>query len=186
MNEFEQNPVNPPMPPAFNPPQAPLNQAPDPISPFGRPMMGFMEAVKTCFIDKYCYFKGRARRSEFWWFYLFVQIINTVVGTIAFLFYFKNHTMHDYIYDPMSLLTSPSIIIMGVCSLVFFLPNLGAQIRRLHDTGRSGKWLLIFLSSVIPILGTIVVLVFVIILIVWMVQDSERTENKYGPSPKYQ
>lgn len=186
MNEFEQNPVNPPMPPAFNQPQAPQHQAPDPISTFGRPMMSFMEAVKTCFIDKYCCFKGRARRSEFWWFYLAQQILGTIVGWIAMGIYLKNHTMFDYINDPMSFLTSSAMIIMGIYCLIMLLPTLGAMVRRLHDTNRSGKWLLMLLLSVIPIAGTIIVLVFAIILIVWMAQDSQRTENKYGPSPKYQ
>ena len=73
-----------------------------------------------------------------------------------------------------------------VVSLAFFLPSLGAMVRRLHDTGRSGKWLLILLACIIPLVGSIVVLVFAIVLIVWNVQDSDRGENQYGPSPKYQ
>ena len=186
MNEFEQNPANQQLPPAFNQPQAPQNQAPDPISTFGRPMMSFIETVKTCVIDKYCCFTGRARRSEFWWFYLAQQILGSVVGWIAMGIYLKNHTMFDYINDPITFLTSPAMIIMGIYCLIMLLPTLGAMVRRLHDTNRSGKWLLMLLLSVIPIAGTIIVLVFAIILIVWMAQDSQRTENKYGPSPKYQ
>ena len=121
MNEFEQNPVNPPMPPTFNQPQAPQNQAPDPISTFGRPMMSFMEAVKTCFIDKYCCFKGRARRSEFWWYYLAQQILCTIVGWIALGIYLKNNTMFDYINDPITFLKSPAMIIMGIFTLLIFI-----------------------------------------------------------------
>lgn len=183
MNEFEQNPVSQPTPPQFNTPQPP---AQEPVSPLGRPMLSFIDAVKTCLIEKYCCFSGRARRSEFWWFYLAQQIMSTIVSWIVFGIYFKNHTIADYLNDPMSLLLSPAMVIFGIYSIAILLPSLGAVVRRLHDTGRSGKWLLMSLLSLIPVVGTIVVLVFMVILIVWLVQDSQRTENKYGPSPKYQ
>ncbi|MBR6339050.1 MAG: DUF805 domain-containing protein [Alloprevotella sp.] len=49
------------------------------------PMMSFGDAVKTCF-KKYASFKGRARRSEFWWFYLAIYVVNSVLGSILFYF----------------------------------------------------------------------------------------------------
>lgn len=58
--------------------------------------------------------------------------------------------------------------------LAVFLPSLTVGVRRLHDTDRTGWWLLI---SLVPIIGTIVLLVF-------LVQDSQPTENQYGPNPK--
>lgn len=187
MNEFNENQnYYGPQPPTFNPAEPISNPAPAPVSPLGRPMLGFMEAVKTCLIDKYCCFKGRARRSEFWWFILALQIAGFIVSWISFGIYFKDHTMMDYLNDPMTLLKSPAMIVLGVYSLALLLPQLGAIVRRLHDTGRTGKWLFIYLASIIPIVGTVIVLIFFIILIVWCAQDSERGENKYGPSPKYQ
>lgn len=62
----------------------------------------------------------------------------------------------------------------GIYTLAVLIPGLAVTIRRLHDTGRSGWWFLIIL---IPILGPIVLLVF-------MVLDSQPTDNNYGPNPK--
>ncbi len=58
--------------------------------------------------------------------------------------------------------------------LIAFLPALGAIVRRLHDTGRSGWW---FLISLIPIAG-------VILLLIWFCTEGERGDNKYGSDPK--
>jgi uncharacterized membrane protein YhaH (DUF805 family) len=65
-------------------------------------------------------------------------------------------------------------LISGIYALAVLIPSLAVGIRRLHDTNRSGWWLLI---ALIPIVGTIVLLVF-------MVQDSDPGENLYGPNPK--
>lgn len=188
MNEFNQEPGTQQVPPAFDQPQQGYNQVNTDrkVSQLGRPMLGFMEAVKICLIEKYCCFTGRARRSEYWWFCLFIQIVGWIIGGVCFAIYFKSHTFEDYINNPLSLILSPAYIGGMVVSLAFFLPSLGAMVRRLHDTGRSGKWLLILLACIIPLVGSIVVLVFAIVLIVWNVQDSDRGENQYGPSPKYQ
>ena len=65
--------------------------------------------------------------------------------------------------------------VLGVIySLAVLLPSLGVSVRRLHDTGRSGWWLFI---GLIPLVGTI-------ILIIYMVSDSQAETNQYGPSPK--
>jgi uncharacterized membrane protein YhaH (DUF805 family) len=63
-----------------------------------------------------------------------------------------------------------------VLALALFLPGLGVSIRRLHDTGRSGWWLLI---GLVPLVGLIVLIVF-------FVQDSQPAANAYGPSPKHE
>ena len=188
MNEFNQVPEMQQAPPAFNYPQPGSNSpVTDPyISQMGRPMMSFTEAVKTCLIKKYCCFSGRGRRSEYWWYILFQQVLNTVLTTIALFSYFSSHTIADYMADPTSLILSPGYIVVALIGLALLLPSLGAIVRRLHDTGRSGLWLLIYLTCIIPIVGPIVTIVFSIVMIVWTVQDSDRTENKYGPSPKYQ
>lgn len=115
--------------------------------------MDFMTAVKTVFA-KYAVFSGRARRSEFWWFFLFYVIVDIVVQIID--------------------VAAKTSIIGLLLALVFLLPSLGVDVRRLHDIGKSGWWILI---GLIPIVGAI-------ILIVWACQDSQPGANQYGESPK--
>ena len=121
--------------------------------------MGFAEAVRTC-LQKYVGFSGRARRSEYWWFFLF-NIIVSIVASIL-----------DSVLGTMSDETNIGVI-GTIASLALLLPSIAVGIRRLHDTSRSGWWILI---GLIPIVGWI-------ILIVFYVQDS-HAENQYGPSPK--
>ena len=68
---------------------------------------------------------------------------------------------------------SVGTIVSGVVGLALFLPGLGLAVRRLHDIGRSGWWLLI---GIIPIIGWI-------LLIVWYCKDSMMSDNQYGPVP---
>jgi uncharacterized membrane protein YhaH (DUF805 family) len=117
--------------------------------------MSFMDAVRSCFAQ-YVGFSGRARRSEFWYFYLFSIIINIIATVLQ-----------------RAVSSSSSGVITGIVALALILPSLAVGVRRLHDTSRSGWWLLI---GLIPIIGTIVLIVF-------YVQDSHG-DNKYGPSPK--
>jgi uncharacterized membrane protein YhaH (DUF805 family) len=121
--------------------------------------MDFMTAVRTC-LSKYVDFSGRARRSEYWYFALFgflvgiaTSILDAVLGTS---------------YD-----TGSGGLINTVGSLALFLPSLAVGVRRLHDTDRSGWWILI---GIIPIVGWILI-------IVWFCTDS-KPDNTYGPNPK--
>jgi uncharacterized membrane protein YhaH (DUF805 family) len=119
--------------------------------------MSFPDAVRIC-LSKYVDFSGRARRSEYWWFTLF----NVLVGIVA------------SIIDALIGTRSGSFgLIEALASLALLLPGLAVGVRRLHDTSRSGWWILI---GIIPIVGWIVLLVFYL-------QDS-HPDNKYGPSPK--
>jgi len=121
--------------------------------------MGFAEAVQSCF-KQYVGFTGRARRSEYWWFALFGLIVGIVANLI------------DTVLGTMS--EDTNVGVLGtIVSLALLLPSLAVAIRRLHDTSRTGWWILI---GLIPIVGWI-------ILIVFYVQDS-HPDNKYGPSPK--
>lgn len=106
-------------------------------------------------LKNYAGFSGRARRQEYWMFLLFNMIIAFVLGFIEGIF------------------GSPGIIGM-LYSLAVLIPSIAVSMRRLHDTGRSGWWMLI---GFIPVLGAIVLLIF-------FVQDSMQGENQYGPSPK--
>jgi uncharacterized membrane protein YhaH (DUF805 family) len=119
--------------------------------------MGFAQAVQTC-LQKYVGFSGRARRSEYWWFALFGLIVSIVAGILDGAF---------------GLMSDANVGVIGaIASLALLLPSIAVAIRRLHDTSRSGWWILI---GLIPIVGWI-------ILIVFYVQDS-NADNKYGPSP---
>ena len=106
--------------------------------------MNFSTSITTCF-SKFATFSGRATRSEFWWFYLFTLLI----GWFAQM--------------------AVGAGIAGVVSLVFFLPLLAASVRRLHDIGRTGWWILIAFT-----------LIGIIVLIVFYATDSEKAANKYG------
>lgn len=113
-------------------------------------MNWYLEVLK-----KYAVFSGRARRAEYWMFFLFNFIVAFVLGFIEGIF------------------GGPGIL-ASLYSLAVFLPGLAVTARRLHDTNRSGWWLLI---SFIPLVGIIVLFVF-------MVLESQAGENKYGSNPK--
>jgi uncharacterized membrane protein YhaH (DUF805 family) len=93
--------------------------------------MKFQESVKVC-LTKYADFTGRATRSEYWWFVLFIVLVSAATSLVS-------HTLS------------------GLFSLATLLPSLAAAARRLHDTNRSGWWQLICL---VPVVGLIVLIVF--------------------------
>ena len=124
--------------------------------------MTFSQAVSSVLLNKYATFSGRARRSEYWWWYLFVTIVFLVASVIDQAIGF---TYSD--------LTLGGGWLATIAAIVFLVPNLAVGVRRLHDTGRSGWWLLI---GLVPLIGWIVLLYFFIL-------DSEN-DNQYGPSPK--
>ena len=129
-----------PLPPVFNPQQQPSapQQAPQ-YQPrvTVRPMMGFLEAIKTC-LKKYADFKGRARRSEFWWFALFCFIVYLAT---SFVMGYLSVWLADFVdMEPTQL----AIVLVTLIMLAFVIPFFAALTRRLHDTGRSGWWPLIF------------------------------------------
>ncbi len=106
-------------------------------------------------LKQYAVFTGRARRKEYWMFCLFNIIIAVVLAIIE------------------GVVGSPGIVGM-IYSLAVLVPSIAVGIRRLHDTGRTGWWLLI---ALIPLIGAIVLLIFT-------VQDSNEGDNAYGPNPK--
>ena len=118
-------------------------------------MNWYIEVMK-----KYAVFSGRARRREYWMFVLFNIIIALVLSII------------EGIADAGS--ESGRSVLATLYGLAVLLPSLAVGVRRLHDTGRSGWWMLI---GLIPIIGTIVLLIFII-------QDSQLMDNQYGPNPK--
>ena len=134
------------------------------------PMMSFGESVKTCF-QKYVTFKGRARRSEYWWFCL----LNFIVSIVTLVLDYQMDTINIEV-GLGALSGLYTLIVMNeIGTLIVFLPGLAVSVRRLHDTGHSG-WL--YLLIIIPILGSLFLLYF-------FVSDSAPEENRYGKSPKY-
>ena len=112
-------------------------------------------------IKKYAVFNGRARRKEYWYFFLFNILISFL---IAFAEALIGNLDPDTGYGLLS----------AIYTLALLIPGIAVSIRRLHDTNRSGWWLLI---ALIPLIGAIVLLVF-------FASDSKSDENKYGISPK--
>lgn len=150
-----------------------------------KPTLNFFEAIKICF-SKYATFSGRARRSEFWWFYLLGVILNAsftglskwkmakiaAIESAAFSGTDYNSLMAQA--ESVDSIFFPCAIILGVIGLILFIPMLAAWVRRLHDVGKSGHWLwLILLCGV----GGLVPLIMCI-------SDSQPGENQYGPNPK--
>src|SRR5690348_2196785 len=106
--------------------------------------MSFQDAVRTCLQQKYADFNGRARRSEYWFFVLFYAIVRTVANVI------------DAVIGTRGFGASQGLLGLLV-GLALLLPGLSVAVRRLHDTGRSGWWVLI---GLIPLVGVIVLIVF--------------------------
>jgi uncharacterized membrane protein YhaH (DUF805 family) len=129
--------------------------------------MGLLETGSTnlkwylAALKKYADFSGRAQRAEYWYFVLFYFIFFILLAIIDQAVGLFNYEI------TMGLLS-------GLFGLAMFLPSIAVAVRRLHDTGRSGWWLLI---SLIPLVGGIVLIVFCCL-------DSAPGTNAYGPNPK--
>lgn len=111
--------------------------------------------------SQYADFSGRARRREYWYFQLFSFLITVALAIVDILF----GTFSD---------EAGLGLFSGIASIAMFLPAWAVQVRRLHDIGRSGWWILI---GLIPIIGPIILLVF-------HCTDSDPGKNEYGPNPK--
>ena len=116
-------------------------------------MQWYLEVLK-----KYAVFDGRAHRTEFWMFTLVSAIIGFVLG----------------ILDAILGTNGSGIgVLGGIYGLAVLLPSLGVAVRRLHDIGRQGLWLLLVL---IPVIGWIV-------LIVWYAKPGDPSPNEWGRNP---
>ena len=136
--------------------------------------MTFTESIRTCIRQKYATFRDRASRSEFWWFVLFNMIVGIVAGLFDSLLGFAPQADLVTGNGAVSASYQASGPITVITSLALLVPNLAVAVRRLHDTGRSGWWLLIVL---IPLIGAL-------ILLWWYIKPSEPGTNKWGPNPQ--
>jgi uncharacterized membrane protein YhaH (DUF805 family) len=103
--------------------------------------MEFQEAVRVCFA-KYVDFEGEASRSEFWWFFLFTGVVSFALALVS---------------NKLS----------GLFSLAVLVPFIAVTVRRLHDTNRSGWWVLIW---ILPVVGWL-------ILVFLLVQEGDRPQS---------
>lgn len=121
-------------------------------------------SIWTCF-SKYAVFSGRASRSEYWWFFLLYLCLNQGMT-------FIDNFIWEIIGEQNPYGEDFSITSLAVICLMI-VPLLAAGARRLHDTGRSGWWQLLWLT-----------LIGGLLLIYWMAKDGGKEDNSFGPSPK--
>lgn len=112
-------------------------------------------------LKNYATFSGRARRKEYWMFFLFNVLISLGLGVL------------DVVAGTYSVEYETGFF-SGLYSLLVLIPGIAVGVRRLHDTNRSGWWILI---SLIPLIGVIVLFVF-------MCLDSQPGTNRFGVNPK--
>lgn len=111
-------------------------------------------------LANYATFTGRARRSEFWQWYLVIVVLSVISRFVGWVL------GSGFIGGSVDLL-------FGLIGLALLLPTLAVAVRRLHDTNRSGWWLLI---GLVPLVGQLILLVMCVL-------PSERGANQYGPLP---
>ena len=112
-------------------------------------------------LKNYATFSGRARRKEYWMFFLISALISIVL------------TLLDILLGTYSMEYEAGLF-SGLYSLLILIPSIAVVVRRLHDTNRSGWWILI---SLIPLVGVIVLFVFICL-------DSQPGTNRFGANPK--
>ena len=122
--------------------------------------MTFIDSIKSC-LDKYATFRGRAPRSEYWWFWTF-YVLTEFVTMIVFGFI-------GYLCGDVAGMMIAGYIGAFLSSLMLFLPMLSVFVRRLHDTNHSGWW---YFIAFVPLIGCIWLLVL-------LLTDSDE-ENEYG------
>jgi uncharacterized membrane protein YhaH (DUF805 family) len=121
--------------------------------PLENPLINYWKMVV---LENYANFQGRARRAQFWWYALAAFIIGII-------------------FNVLIAISSIFWVIYVIYGLAVLIPGIAVGVRRLHDTDKTGWWLLI---GLIPIVG-------IIVLIVFWATDGLPAPNKYGPSEKY-
>ena len=123
--------------------------------------MSFKESIVNVF-QNYANFSGRARRSEYWYFTLFIFLVSAVLSGLNAAVFGTDAQMTIF------------TVIQSLFALATLIPSIAVTVRRLHDIGKSGWFYFLIL---IPVVGSI-------ILLVWECKDSEPGTNVYGPNPK--
>ncbi|MCQ2202552.1 MAG: DUF805 domain-containing protein [Bacteroidales bacterium] len=127
--------------------------------------MEMFDYFKKAVFENYANFSGRARRKEYWYFCLTLFILNMLMQVVSAI---------SSVESSSSILVLGLSIVLLLAYMCLIIPNISLSIRRLHDIGKSGWYLLI---GFIPLVGGI-------ILLVWFCREGETGPNKWGPDPK--
>lgn len=117
---------------------------------------------------RYSDFSGRSRRFEYWMF----MLIHAVNYLALFLAIEVTASASAMVHAPV--LTVPLFFLCFIYALAAIFPGLAVSVRRLHDIGKSGWWMLL---AFLPVLGLLLIVLFAL--------DSEPSDNQYGPNPKH-
>jgi uncharacterized membrane protein YhaH (DUF805 family) len=133
--------------------------------------MDFGTAVSTCF-HKYADFEGRARRSEYWYFVLFNVLVMAALAVVGAII---GGTLGG-----AGTIVNTILVLFALFWLGMILPHLAVQVRRFHDLGVTGWFVLIFaVLSLIPIFGYLASIGEMI----WFCMRGTDGDNNYGPDP---
>lgn len=127
--------------------------------------MEMFDYFKKAVFENYANFSGRARRKEYWYCCLTLFILNMLMQVVSAI---------SSVESSSSILVLGLSIVLLLAYMCLIIPNISLSIRRLHDIGKSGWYLLI---GFIPLVGGI-------ILLVWFCREGETGPNKWGPDPK--
>ncbi len=150
--------------------------------------MNFTQAIKSVLRDNYANFNGRASRAEFWWYALFILIVQAIFMVIFMLMggydwlaqMWYASMQDDYIVPAASGGITFMAVLYFIFGLAVLVPNLAVTTRRFHDRGMSGWWVFgLLVASLIPFLGFIA---SIAILVNCMLPGNE-VENQYGSKP---
>lgn len=149
----------------------------------GFSLMSFIESIRTV-LSKYATFDGRARRSEFWWYYLAVAIVEGVLyfalivpGLSAYTTATVEYAMAGDPAAPVPAMPgslTTGYVVVSLVALALLLPTLAVIVRRLHDTGKSGALAFLLLIPVVNF----------VLIIVWGASTGTPGPNQFGPDPK--
>ena len=141
--------------------------------------MTLSESIKTCF-QKYAVFNGRAKRSEYWYFFLFGFLSTVCLSILDMALFPRNENG----------------VLSLIITLITFIPLISAACRRLHDINRSGWWQLLpygiiftglilsLISETLLVVGIVVGVIAAIILVFWLASPGENSKNRFGPALK--
>lgn len=159
-------------------------------------------------LKRYAEFSGRSRRTEYWMFFLF-QILLAVAFWVLMAIVGGGALMSGG--DPTALAAAGGAILIvtalyGLVSLALLVPAIAVTVRRLHDTNRTGKWVLALIGAyvvmlvgtmmaasspenpgvggVLAMVGGIAALILALVMLVFMFLEGTRGPNNYGPDPK--
>ncbi|HVZ29889.1 MAG TPA: DUF805 domain-containing protein [Asticcacaulis sp.] len=165
---------------------------------------------------KYADFGGRARRTEFWLWVLFQKLLSyAALAVMGFIspqpFFDPAHQQNPEIYLRQSAIYYAPLLVIG---LLLFIPSLAVQVRRLHDSNRSGWWVILPLAilllggtvaaawftsqfhgkalpeTIVPQIFIVMAIVYVpallavLLLFIFNLLDGTAGRNRFGPDPK--